>query len=314
MDAIRELTDLQAGVVARRQLVGVGLSDSDIQRMVRRRQLVRVHTGVYVNHTGPPSWTSRAWAAVLFHGDAALCDVSALNLAGDPIHVGIEWPRSGTALPGVRLHRTRNLQDRVQWNLGPPRLRVEEAALDVAGRSSTTADAVAVLANVCQRRRTTPERLLRALAERARTPRGTELRTLLLDVADGAHSALEHAYVRRVERAHGLPRGRRQGMERTATGVVHRDVVYESCGVVVELDGYAWHHVPATRAADMSRDLEAAVEGLLTVRLGWTHVHDEPCRTAARLGRVLNRRGWAGQPRACGPACAFRGDFRARGA
>ena len=170
MTPLQELYDAQAGVISRRQLSTLGIGDSDIQRMVRRTELVRVHTGIYVNHTGPLSWVSRAWAAVIFHGDAALCDVSALNLAGDPIHVAIEWPRTGSQLPGVRLHRLRRLHGRVLWNLGPPRLRVEEAALDVAGAATTLGDAVSVLTGICQRRRTTPERLLRALEGRPRTP------------------------------------------------------------------------------------------------------------------------------------------------
>lgn len=314
MDVLRELFEDQAGVVTRHQLLRAGLDDNAIRRLVRRRELVRVHTGVYVNHTGPLTWTNRAWAGVLYHGDAALCDVSALDLAGDVVHVAIEWPRNGAAVRGVRLHRVSRLGDRVLWNARPPRLRVEEAALDVAGASSSLSSAVAVLTNVCQRRRTTPERLLRALEARRRTPRGAELRRVLADVAAGASSALEHAYVHRVERAHGLPRGRRQRRELTERGVVHRDVVYEACALAVELDGWAWHSSAADRWADMSRDLVAAAGGLLTVRLGWRHAHDEPCDTAARLGTVLAQRGWGGSPRPCGPQCALAGRSRARGA
>lgn len=296
MHTLRALYDAQSGVVSRRQLLDLGLSDSDIQRMLRRKELVRVHTGVYLDHTGPPTWSSRAWAAVLFHGTAALCDVSALNLAGDPIHVAIEWPRSGTALAGVRLHRLRNLHDRVQWNLGPPRLRIEEAALDVAGAAQRPRDAVAILAGVCQRRRTTPERLLRALSRRTRSRRGAELRQVLVDVASGASSVLEQSYVVRVERRHGLPRGTRQHRGQGALGVIYRDVLYEDFDVVVELDGHARHQEPSQRAADMSRDLEAAVAGLLTLRLGWFHAHEQACDTALQLSDVLRRRGWPGSP------------------
>ncbi len=314
MRELRDLYDAQAGVVSRQQLLDMGLSDSDIQRMVRRRELVRVHTGVYINHTGPLSWTSRAWAAVLFHGDAALCDVSALHLAGDPIHVAIEWPRNGTALPGVRLHRLRHLEERVQWNLGPPRLRIEDAALDVAGGAPRFSDAVAVLASVCQRRRTTPERLLQALRRRERTRRGAELRRVVIDVATGVHSALERSYALRVERRHGLPRGVRQVRGQGEGGVVYRDVLYEALGLVVELDGYAWHSDPFDRRSDMSRDLAAAAEGLQTLRLGWRHGHEESCMTAGRLATVMRGRGWEGRPRPCGPSCALRGEYQARGA
>jgi hypothetical protein len=57
-----------------------------------------------------------------------------------------------------------------------PRLRVEDAALDVAGDARTTAREVDVVTEICNRRATTPQRLLDALAERRRTPRGVELR------------------------------------------------------------------------------------------------------------------------------------------
>lgn len=313
MDAFRELYDAQAGVVRRDQLLTLGATDNDLRRLVRRKELVRVHTGVFVNHTGPLSWTSRAWAAVLFHEPSALCDVSALNLAGDLVHVAVEWPRTGTVLPGVRLHRLRHLSGRVQWNLGPPRLRVDEAALDVAGRAPTFSEAVAVLTGVCQRRRTTPERLLRALDGRQRMPRGSELRRVVVDVASGVHSVLERSYVHRVERRHGLPRGSRQMRERQAGGVIYRDVGYDALRLVVELDGYGWHSAPFDRAKDMTRDLVAAADGLLTVRLGWRHAHEDACVTAGRLARVMQERGWRGSPRPCGSGCLLRVDFQALG-
>jgi len=49
------------------------------------------------------------------------------------------------------------------WNVGPPRLRVEEAALDVASACRTELDTAALLADVVQLRRTTAPRLIAAL-------------------------------------------------------------------------------------------------------------------------------------------------------
>lgn len=304
---LRGLLDTQSGVVARRQLLAGGWDDNAIRRLVRRRELVRVHAGVYVNHTGPLTWTNRAWAAVLFHGDAALCDVTALHRAGDTIHVAIEHPRNGAVLPGVRLHRMTGLGDRVLWNAAPPRLRVEEAALDVAGQARTLTDAVEILMSVCRRRSTTPARLLEVLSRRARTPRGAELRTVLRDAASGVQSVLERAYVHNVERRHGLPSGHRQVREVTADGVVYRDVVYEELGVVVELDGWRWHESSETRSSDLDRDLEVAADGRLTLRVGWKQAERRPCVTAARIAQVLQLRGWRGVPRPCGPRCPLAG-------
>jgi hypothetical protein len=64
---------------------------------------------------------------------------------------------------------------------------------------------------------------------------------MLVDVADGVMSLLEHAYLVRVERAHGLPRGSRQRPASTSDGRAYRDVEYETFGLIVELDGGLWH-------------------------------------------------------------------------
>ena len=60
-----ELLALQSGVVSRRQLTGLGVEVHDLQRMLRRRELVRVHPGVFVDHTGSLTWLQRAWVGVL---------------------------------------------------------------------------------------------------------------------------------------------------------------------------------------------------------------------------------------------------------
>ncbi len=99
--ALHERLDLQHGVISRRQVLELGGADSDIKRLVRRREWARVYEGVYVNHTGPLAWGSRAWAAVLFYWPAALSHESAVYLAGEVIHVAVGRHRSVVRLPGV---------------------------------------------------------------------------------------------------------------------------------------------------------------------------------------------------------------------
>ncbi|WP_228551872.1 type IV toxin-antitoxin system AbiEi family antitoxin domain-containing protein [Mumia zhuanghuii] len=60
MNTVAELLDTQCGVVARRQLRERGLGSHDVRRLIRRRELVRLLPGVYVNHTGSPTWIQRA--------------------------------------------------------------------------------------------------------------------------------------------------------------------------------------------------------------------------------------------------------------
>ena len=49
------------------------------------------------------------------------------------VHVAVARSRHLVAPPGVRLHRSAVLLDNVRWNLGPPRVRYEDAVLDAAG-------------------------------------------------------------------------------------------------------------------------------------------------------------------------------------
>jgi hypothetical protein len=315
LDAAQTSLAAQDGVISRRQLLAEGFNDNDIERLLRRRALRSVHAGVYVEHTGPLTWRQRAWAAVLACWPAALYGRSAVRAAdSSPRHepprsqdelidVGIEHPRKKLAPPGVRVHRVVGLEQKVLWNLGPPRMRTEEAVLAMCADEKSDDGALAIAADACQRRRTTPPRLLEALAGR-RIRHGAWLRVVLEDIASGAHSLLEHGYLHRVERAHGLPPARRQLHESVEESSIYRDALYEEQGVVVELDGRVGHEWTDERWDDMDRDLDAGADGLLSVRLGWRHVFGTSCWTAERIDRILRRRGWEGRIHPCGPDCS----------
>lgn len=318
----RDLLREQDGVLSRRQALQVGLTDRDLARLVRRRELVRVHPGVYVDHTGALGWQQRAWAAVLFSWPAALCAESALvahgvrsavrdlgtgvrraGAAAPVVHVAVDERRRVTEPDGVRVHRVTALAGQVQGNARPPRLRLEPALVQVASQARDDAAAIGVLADACQERRTTPERLLATVRAHPNVPRRRFLLEVLDDVATGAYSVLEHRYLTRVERPHGLPVGRRQRTVRAGRTAAHRDVEYRGLGAVVELDGRFGHELAADRWADLDRDLTSLLVGDTTTRLGWAHVLD-PCRTALVVGQVLMALGWDGEPIACGPGCA----------
>lgn len=305
-----QLIALQSGVVSRRQCHEAGLTASDLQRMLRRRELTRVHDGVFVDHTGELSWLQRAWAAVLALSPAALAGESAVRAADGPgrrgssvgrIHVAVDRHRHVAAPAGVTLHRVTDLQSRVRWNTSPPRMRIEEALIDVAARQPGDVDAVATLADAVQVRRTTAGRLLTTLDARPRIARRAFLHGVLEDIAQGTCSVLERGYLDLVERPHGLPTGGRQ-VQASAKGPICRDVVYADQAQVVELDGRLWHDSAERREADMSRDLAAAVDRLGTVRVGYGQVFRTPCLTAEQVGALLRARGWIGVVTPC-PAC-----------
>lgn len=307
-----ELLASQDQVVRRAQLLDAGLDPHDVRRLLRRRELTAVHPGVYAGHNGPLTWRQRAWAAVLHGWPAALSHDSALRAADGPgqrdriddvpLHIAVDRGRSFTSpLPGVVTHHLTGLDRTVLWNLGPPRLRIEEALLDVAAGAATDVDAIATLADAVQARRTTARRIRAALDKRSRVARRAFLAGVLTDLAEGTCSVLEHGYLVRVERPHGLPRAGRQ-VTASARGPVCRDVVYRQQRHVVELDGRAFHDSARGRDSDLDRDLVAAVDGLSTTRIGWGQVFGRACRTAWLIGCVLRDRGWTGRPVAC-PGC-----------
>ncbi len=309
LSAYDALLALQSGVASRQQLAGVGVEPHDLQRLVRRKDLVRVHDGVFVNHTGELTWLQRAWLGVQVAWPAALSHDSAIRAVDGPgrkgrddslIHLVVHRDRAIRPPAGYRLHRMSGFPANVHWNASPPRVRVEEALIDVAAAKPDDFDAIAVLADAVRARRTTPDRLRAALEARQRVARRYFLVGVLNDLARGTCSVLEQGYLDLVERPHGLLPGMRQVRD-SINGPLYRDVAYY-VGLLVELDGRLWHDSPAQRDADLDRDLDAAVEGLGTVRLGWGQVFKRPCHTAVRIGRLLNARGWTGRTTTC-PSC-----------
>ena len=307
VEALQQLLGDQDGVVSWTQLMGVG-QPHDVERMLRRRELRPVHPRVYVNHTGPLTRAQREWAAVLYAGSAALCLESALPGADDdgPIHVAIDASRRVLDLPDVKVHRVVGLKERVQWNLSPPRVRYEHTVLELAHRARTEAAVIRLLTDAVGSRRTTVARLRAALAERGRTRRHAWVLRLLDDIEGGTCSVLEHGYLTRVERPHGLPSPSRQVPRRSPEGQEYRDVEYGEFGLVVELDGRTGHAGWDNEGRDADRDLDDLVAQRVTARVRWAQVFGRECRTAERIGTLLQQRGWRGVPQPCGPGCLLR--------
>ena len=311
MERIRATLDSQAGVVSRAQLRALEIPPHDIRRLIRRRELSVVHPGVYLDHTGDPTWLQRSWAAVLFCWPAALAAESAMRAADGPgrrhgedgpIRVAISRDRRVVAPAGISVVRTFGLGERVLWNLGPPRMRYDEAALDVALAAQGEFGAIGAVARAVQTQHTTAARMRVALDARSRAPRRDFIAAVLDDVAAGACSVLEHGYLTRVEVPHGLPTAHRQQRGSTSAGVVYRDATY---GVLdLELDGRLFHDTAEARDADFERDLDGAVDGRTAVRLSWGQVFERSCSTAAKVSRLLVARGWPGG-RACAASCVM---------
>lgn len=299
-----DVASRQSGVITSSQATAYGLGRRPVERLVAAGRWRRVSAGIFFVESTEPPWLAVGWAGLLAGGEGArLGGAAAAHLHGlrsDP-------PPVITVL--VR-HSSRRV-DREPWlfvrerpgtragSVGsPPRLRVEDTVLDLAGDLGER-ELIDLVSRVVQERRTTPDRLRARLEARSRIAHRSLLGDLLADVGAGAETPLELAYLIAVERKHALPRGIRQ--HRSGLSPARRDVYYEVFRVVVELDGRLGHE-GLGRFRDMRRDNRAALAGEVTLRYGWSDVRINPCVVADQVSRVLRERGWNGTPRAC-PRC-----------
>src|SRR5262249_18785809 len=146
--------------------------------------------------------------------------------------------------------------------------------IDLAQSAHNLEDAYGWVARAVNNRLTTVDRLRDAIAGRAKVRWRRLLLEGLGDVAAGCRSVLELAYLRRVERAHGLPPGQRQAVG--TDGRILIDVRYLRYRVRVELDGRAAHPFDH-RFRDMRRDNHAVVVGDETLRYGTADVTQRCC-------------------------------------
>jgi very-short-patch-repair endonuclease len=301
------LAAAQAGVVSVEQVRNLGLPRASLRRWVRDGHWQRLTDGIY--HLGvEPTWDTRSWAGVLLGGPGARLGGEAAGhlwgLLDDPpkvIQVLVPQARQlaprdcwtfTRERPGVRAART--------WG-EPPRTGVADTVVDLCADRDAEG-VVDLVARSVQSHLVDAAQLLSCARSRGRLPHRATLLALLGEVGQGAESTLELCYLRDVERAHGLPRGLRQ--QRSRTGGEVRDVLYQEYATVVELDGLA-HLRRILR--DMRRDNAALLDGLVSLRFGWTDVSERPCRVAWQVAALLVARGWSGLPTRC-PRCALATD------
>jgi hypothetical protein len=309
LECQRELLGLQQGVITRRQALAAGLTEKAIMVRLRSGRWQRLQAGVYATFSGEPQRTAALWAAVLRAGPGAvLSHQTAAELHGlidtpaPLIHLTVPSGSPVTRPGGTVVHYSGRLEETTHPALLPPRTRVEDSVLDLISDVTSLDEAVSLISRAVGRRRTTAQLILAALAGRRRMRWRADIIRVLDIAAEGAHSLLEHRYVTRVERPHGLPCGTRQRAVTRGGLRQYQDVSYDDYLVIVELDGLA-AHPPESRWRDMRRDNTNTASGLATLRLGYVDVSERSCETAVIVGQVLRRRGWPGTLRPCGRTC-----------
>ena len=312
----RELLAAQGKAIASRQGAVAGVGSRVMRGRVGSGRWQRLQRGVYAAFSGDPARETILWAALLRAGpDAVLSHQTAAERHGlldapSPVII-ITVPASRhpaqVRIPGVIVHRSDAILRTRHPAMRPPCTRVEDTVLDLIQITPTFDDAYEWICRAIGRRRTTADRIRRAIEARKKMRWRREIALALGDAEDGALSVLEYRYVRRVERPHRLPTARRQARIRQRTGNKYLDNLYVEHGVCVELDGTA-AHPEDEQWRDKRRDNVNTVSGLVTLRFGFPELGDHRCESASQVATLLRSHGWTGSPRICGrPGCDLQG-------
>ena len=290
---IAELADRQHGVVARSQLLGLGLGRRAIARRLESMRLRQIHRGVYaVGHLqlARPSW----WmAAVLACGPGAVlshrCAAALWGiLEGWPTTVDISVGRELAGREGIRPHVAAIAPDERTVHAGIPVTTVARTLLDLAadlqlhelGRALERAEAL----------RLSDQTSLVALMERHRGRRGTA--NLKAAMREGLRpvvtkSELERRFLSFVERA-GLPRPQTNIWLQLGGEWMEVDCAWPEQRVIVELDSRTYHGTTAAFERDRKRDRRAQAHGWRPIRVTDRALREEPHALVADVRALLD--------------------------
>jgi len=290
---IRALAERQHGIVARRQLLELGVGLGAIQRRREGGILVPVFSGVFALGHRRIDQRGRWMAAVLVCGPGAvLSHGSAAQLWGlrgsrGPIEV---LRRSGGARhSGIRLHQTRALRvgETVQ-EAGIPVTSVERTVLDMAGRlDDRQLERILVAAH--RSGRLSWSRLGRLLESRRGHKGVGRLRRIAAEVDPGAVEARSGVEV------DFLALCRRERLPTPAVNVLIAghlvDFLWAGERVIVETDSYVFHGDRPAFERDHETDIDLVAAGYDVHRITDRMLSRDPRPFLANVRRALQRRG-----------------------
>jgi Transcriptional regulator, AbiEi antitoxin len=259
---IAELAMRQHGVVARRQLLDLGIAPDVIDRRVKRGTLHAVHHGAYA--VGHRNLTQRShfMAAVLAGGrGAVLSHTSAAQLwgieeGGWKIHVTV--PRALRSRGRLVFHSVTLPSDEVTELEGIPVTTAARTLFDCAATLSRRR--LERVMSEAEYRRLTDTVPLPALIERYTRHRGTRnLRAILATGRlglDRTRSELEDRFLAFVD-DRDLPRPEVNAVLDVGAITIEADFLWRRERVIVELDGRNAHERVSAFQSDRSRDLAA---------------------------------------------------------
>jgi hypothetical protein len=294
--AIRERARQQLGNISRVQLMALGLSKGGIEWRLRNGSLVIRYTGVYAIAPPRPDPTALIAAAIVAGGPTAVAShASAAWLWGFVPHferpLEISLPTGDRRPRHILTHRCPSVRPcDVTRQHGVPTTRPARTALDIAPR--LTKKQLTRLVNDARHEGNLRPAALQDVVERNPLHPGTKLLIpFAYDTARPTDSPFEDDFKAFVKK-YGLP----QPEYNFPLNGRRLDVYFPQHGVIVELDGWAFHNDQEAFEDDRERDTDHLDHDLITVRITKTRFDATPDHEAARLHRIL-RRALAARPR-----------------
>jgi very-short-patch-repair endonuclease len=287
--AVSELAGRQWGVVARAQLLSVGVSTAVVDAWVQRGRLHRVHQGVYALGHAALRAEGHRLAAVLACGpDAVLSHRTAAAhwglLRTDQTRIDVTAPRGRHGAPGIRLHRSRSLDARdTTHHEGIPITTVSRTLLDLAS-AARPSELERALAQA-ERLQLYDHRAIQATIARSNGHRGTgTLAQATSRTPKWTQNEWEAEFLQQLRDA-GLPEPQtNEPFDAPDHGHCVPDYHWPEHRVIVETDGWETHRTRHAFRADRAKDAALTASGHRVLRFTRD---DDPALAVTRVHALI---------------------------
>lgn len=278
---VAALAEGQHGVVARWQLLDMGLSPPAIRVRLERAQLHPLYRGVYAVGHRRVSLEGRWMAAVLAGGHGAVLSHRSAGQLWGILPRSNAWPevtrpRGFRARPGMMAHRGLVPEDELTIVEAIPVTGFSRTVLDLAGRSSRAqvermlneaqilglTDAISIPSLLTRYPRRAGSAVVREVFQRNATARGV------------TRKELERRF-RVLLASTDLPEPQRNAHIAVRGRFFEVDCLWRVQRLVIELDGRAVHATDLAFERDREKDRLLVADGWRVVRITWIQLRDE---------------------------------------
>ena len=293
--AISRIAERQRALITRAQLKQLGIGRRAIDYAIARGRLHRMHQGIYslVPFPALPPLAAEH-AAILACGENALLSHHSAAavwgirpfLEGD-VDVTVIGKETGRRRRGIRVHRTAHLDPRdARRHQQIPIISPARALLDIAPETSGRALEWA-LDQALVKRLTNRAQIRAVLAAYPHRPGTPKLQTLLDPDRPTTitRSHPEEQLLDRLRKA-GLPIPE----VNARVGNYTADFLWRAARLILEIDGYHYHHTRAAFERDHRRDAEHQREDFLVIRVTPRQIQHNHEAILVQVATTLERR------------------------